>query len=58
MILLQDESVSFFDNAWLDQWLIPFGDWVDQAVDWIATNMTTLLAIIEWPFDMMISWHH
>jgi len=45
---------SFFDNATLDRWEIPFGDWMDQGVDWIAVNMKTLLAVIEWPFATLI----
>ena len=55
MILAQEET-SFFDNSTLDRWEIPFGDWIDQAVDWIDVNLAGLLKIIEWPFDVMISW--
>ena len=29
----------FFDNAVLDQFEIPFGSWMDQAVDWIDNNL-------------------
>ncbi len=38
------------DNRVLDDFRIPFGNWVDQAVDWIVVNLEWLLAIIEWPF--------
>ena len=45
----------FFDNAVLDQFEIPFGSWMDQAVDWIDTNLDGLLEVIEWPFDFLLS---
>ena len=55
--LAQEETdVQITDNAWLDLWEIPFGEWVDQAVDWIDTNLEGLLAIIEWPFETLIGW--
>lgn len=49
-----ESDISFLDNATLDKWEIPFGEWVDQAVDWIAVNMKTLLAAIAWPFETLI----
>ena len=42
------------DNAVLDQFEIPFGAWMDQAVDWITVNLKWLLTIIEWPFQTLI----
>ncbi|MFZ0012869.1 MAG: ABC transporter permease subunit [Acidimicrobiia bacterium] len=45
---------SFPSNLTLDKWEIPFGDWMDQAVDWIAVNLQGLLRVIEWPFDTLI----
>ena len=38
------------DNRVLEDFRIPFGKWIDQAVDWIVVNLDWLLAIIEWPF--------
>ena len=43
------------DNAVLDQFEIPFGAWMDQAVDWIAVNLKGPLSVIEWPFDTLIN---
>ena len=54
--LAQEESVPLTDNRFLDQWEIPFGEWMDQAVDWIDNNLQTLLSIIEWPFETLIGW--
>lgn len=55
MILAQTQTdPSFMSNQTLDKWEIPFGDWMDQAVDWIAVNLQGLLRVIEWPFDTLI----
>jgi glycine betaine/proline transport system permease protein len=55
-ILAQEQTTpSFLDNSTLDRWEIPFGEWIDQAVDWIDNNLQTLLDVIEWPFDTLIS---
>ena len=43
------------DNTVLDQFEIPFGFWMDQAVDWITVNLKWLLSVIEWPFDALIN---
>lgn len=48
-------GVGIRDNALLDQWRIPFGDWAEQAVFWIDNNLQTLLDIANWPFERMIS---
>lgn len=41
------------DNRVLEDFRIPFGKWIDQAVDWIAVNLDWLLNIIEWPFSFL-----
>lgn len=57
MILAQEDSgISIFDNSILNEWTIPFGNWADQAVDWIDNNLQGLLNVVEYPFDVMISW--
>ena len=48
------EGIGIWDNNILDQWRIPFGDWMEQTIRWIAVNLTTLLDIIAWPFEIMI----
>lgn len=45
---------SVFDNRVLDQFEIPFGDWVNQAIRWVAIELEWLLGLIEWPFDTLI----
>ena len=41
------------DNRVLDQWNVPFGEWVRQMVGWIDQNLGLLLSIIEWPFTWL-----
>lgn len=47
-------QASITDNEVLDQFQIPFGEWMDQAVDWIAVELDWLLSIIKWPFETLI----
>ncbi len=52
-LLAQTESPGVADNKVLDQWTIPFGEWIEQMVNWIALNLGWLLSIIEWPFTFL-----
>ena len=45
---------SIWDNLILDEWEIPFGEWADQAVDWISVNLELVLGVVEWPFKTLI----
>ncbi len=53
-VLAQADGPGFFDNNVLDEFEIPFGAWMDQAVDWIDTNLDGALAAFEWPFETLI----
>ena len=46
---------SITDNEVLDQFQIPFGEWMDQAVNWTAVELDWLLSAIKWPFETLIS---
>ena len=48
------ENIGILDNRFLDQWRIPFGDWMKQASNWIAVNLQTPLDVFAWPFDFLI----
>lgn len=50
----QEGGIPFTDNLTLDKWEIPFGPWMDQAVDWTSNNLGGLLDVIEWPFRTLI----
>lgn len=47
---------SFFDDKVLDQWELPFGEWVDQSVDWIDQNLGPVLDVIRWPFAVLFDY--
>ncbi len=42
------------DNEVLDEWAIPFGDWIDQAVDWTKNDLGGLLDAMKKPFEFLI----
>ena len=48
-----EEAVPFWKNAVLDNWEIPFGNWIDIMVSWIALNLRTVLDVIKWPFSLL-----
>ena len=52
-LLAQSESPGVADNKVLDQWTIPFGEWIEQMVNWVALNLGWLLSIIKWPFTFL-----
>ncbi len=48
----------FTDNFVLDRFTIPVGDWAEQVVRWVDTDMESkigfdLLGAIEWPFKIL-----
>ena len=51
---LPSTNYALTDNRVLEEFRIPFGEWIDQSVDWITVNLKPLLAIIEWPFSTLI----
>jgi len=51
---------SILDNKVLDQFTIPVGDWAEQSVRWVDTQMESkigfdLLGAIKWPFTFLFS---
>lgn len=42
------------DNEVLDEWRIPFGDWYDQAVDWVDNELKPILDGIDWLFSQLV----
>lgn len=48
------ERIPIWDNALLDEWTVPFGDWMEQASRWIAVNLNVLLDVLAWPFELMV----
>ncbi len=54
--LLQAANPEITDNKVLDEWRIPFGDWIEQAVFWVDNEASTVLDVIKWPFDFLTTW--
>ena len=52
-ILAQSEAPGIADNRVLDQWDVPFGEWVKQMVSWIDSNLGWALDAIKWPFTLL-----
>ena len=52
-VLAQSSGPGVGDNAVLDEWTVPFGDWIDQMVRWIDQNLASVLDVIEWPFTFL-----
>ncbi len=48
-----EESVPFWDNSVLDNWEIPFGEWINIMLSWIVANLRTVLDVIKWPFSLL-----
>ncbi len=51
---MSQQEPGILDNEVLDQWEIPFGDWIEQSIDWIDNELEPVLQVIEWPFDFLI----
>ena len=53
--LMQDESgPGILDDEVLDEYLIPFGSWIEEAVNWTTLNLGGLLDAIAWPFEFLL----
>ena len=48
------DQVPVTDNEVLDEFTIPFGQWTEEAVDWVTLNLGGLLDAIAWPFEFLI----
>ena len=47
-------AISFWDNANLDAWEIPFGLWIEEIVFWLTTHIKGLLDAVKWPVDQLL----
>lgn len=50
-----DDRPGFTDNEVLDEFLIPFGSWIEEAVNWATLNLDGLLNAIAWPFQFLLT---
>ena len=47
-------ATSFWDNANLDAWEIPFGLWIEEIVFWLTTHIKGFLDAVKWPVDKLL----
>ncbi|MCC5954430.1 MAG: ABC transporter permease subunit [Acidimicrobiia bacterium] len=47
-------QTGFLDDATLDRWTIPFGDWIREITFWVRNHLDWLLNAIEWPFQFLL----
>jgi len=49
------DGPSVMDNEVLDEFRLPFGDWILQGVEWSLKNLKWLFNWIKWPFEAMFN---
>jgi len=49
-----DTGPGLTDEEVLDEFLIPFGSWIEEAVNWTTLNLGGLLDAIAWPFEFLL----
>lgn len=52
--LRADDDPGILDDAVLDEFNIPFGSWIEEAVNWITLNLGGVLDAIAWPFEFLL----
>ena len=50
----QDDGANLLDDEVLDEYLIPFGSWVEETVNWTTLNLAGVLDAIAWPFEFLL----
>ena len=54
MLAQESDNPGVADNEVLDVFTIPFGSWIEEAVNWTTLNLTWLLDAIAWPFEFLL----
>ena len=49
-----DAGPGLTDDAVLDEYLIPFGSWIEETVNWTTLNLEGVLDAIAWPFEFLL----
>ena len=49
-----DTGPGLTDEEVLDEYLIPFGSWIEETVNWTTLNLGGLLDAIAWPFEFLL----
>ncbi|PIE32271.1 MAG: hypothetical protein CSA55_03615 [Ilumatobacter coccineus] len=54
MTMISAADPNLIDDRVLDQFTIPFGDWIKQIITWVVAHLEGLLDVIKWPFDVLL----
>ena len=49
-----DAGPGLTDAEVLDEYLIPFGSWIEETVNWTTLNLEGVLDAIAWPFEFLL----
>ena len=49
-----DTGPGLTDAEVLDEFLIPFGSWIEETVNWTTLNLGGVLDAIAWPFEFLL----
>jgi len=49
-----DAGPGLTDAEVLDEYLIPFGSWIEETVNWTTLNLEGVLDGIAWPFEFLL----
>lgn len=52
--LQTDAGPGLTDAEVLDEYLIPFGSWIEESVNWTTLNLEGVLDAIAWPFEFLL----
>ena len=55
-ILAQEGAISFWDAEWFNENLPPFGEWINDSINWLAVNLATFWDVIAWPIDALLGY--
>ena len=54
LLLLAQSEPPITDNEVLDQYTIPFGNWIAEATRWANEHLDPVFSAISWPFDFLL----
>ncbi len=55
ILFLAQESVPFYDEAWFNENLPPIGRWINDAINWLAVNLSSFWDVVAWPIETLLS---
>ena len=47
-------TASWWNEEWLNDWEIPFGKWIEEAVNWLNVEAEWFFKAVKWPFENLL----